>query len=337
MRRGSLLATRRRLVAGARVRCPMERPPRLRKPERTWAILVVTILLSFAGHAVAGFWLSEREVPERMIRTVIKIVNNEVREEEPFEDTEEAADEEIVEYLEPEPEEIMEPEDEASSALGEAVAENDEEFVEGELEENLTDLVNAAPVEEVFGIDFEDAFEHGSASVRVGNTLKTKAGRFVDPSKVRPLRREKKIKLADAAPPPPTEPEFPEIPMDDLPLLPAPPPWIIKAAEASKPAPKPAPARKVVRQVPKKKYRTRVVPDYTDEALDLEVEGVVVVDVWVTPSGKVRKTRIVESLGYGLDERVEEAARRSTFNPVLADDEPVACRYRLKYRFRMDG
>jgi len=337
MRLRGLLAARRRRVAGATQleitpRSPLMQP---RSRRGVWIALLVALLLSVGIHAGAGAWVSAQEVPERMQRTVIKVVNDDLPDQDPFEELsklDDLAADEAVEYLEPVMEAFDEPEETASPAE-DALAEGGEEFAEGELEEDLSALTDAAPVEEVYGIDFEDSFDHGAAAVRVGNTLKAKAGRFVDPSKVRPLRRQEKIETADAAPQAMDEPEFPDLTPDDLPDLAAAPPPLIEAPPPPSPPP---PPKEIVRVVPKKKYRTRVVPDYTDEAIDMEVEGLVVVDVWVSERGEVRKTCIVDGLGYGLDERVEEAARRSTFNPVLADGEPVPCRYRLKYRFQLD-
>jgi TonB family protein len=64
-------------------------------------------------------------------------------------------------------------------------------------------------------------------------------------------------------------------------------------------------------------------PQYTDEARTKKVEGDVVLQVVFTASGQVKVLKVVQGLGYGLDEAAESAARQIRFNPALQDGQPI--------------
>jgi TonB family protein len=64
-------------------------------------------------------------------------------------------------------------------------------------------------------------------------------------------------------------------------------------------------------------------PQYTDEARAKKVEGDVVLQVVFTASGDVKVLRVVQGLGYGLDEAAESAARQIRFHPAQQDGQPV--------------
>jgi TonB family protein len=64
-------------------------------------------------------------------------------------------------------------------------------------------------------------------------------------------------------------------------------------------------------------------PEYTQEARDKKVEGDVVIQVMFTASGEVKVIRVVQGLGYGLDEAAESAARQIRFHPATQDGQPV--------------
>ena len=56
-------------------------------------------------------------------------------------------------------------------------------------------------------------------------------------------------------------------------------------------------------------------PQYTDPALDAELEGTYAVDVYVDAAGAVTDAQLPKKIGYGMDERVLAAARKARFNP----------------------
>ena len=64
-------------------------------------------------------------------------------------------------------------------------------------------------------------------------------------------------------------------------------------------------------------------PVYTDEGRAKKIEGDVLVQVVFTASGDVKVLRIVQGLGYGLDESAESAARQIRFKPAEQDGQPV--------------
>jgi len=64
-------------------------------------------------------------------------------------------------------------------------------------------------------------------------------------------------------------------------------------------------------------------PGYTAEARRLKIEGDVTLQVRFTASGQVEVLRVVNGLGYGLDQLAQDAARRIQFKPATRDGHPV--------------
>ena len=64
-------------------------------------------------------------------------------------------------------------------------------------------------------------------------------------------------------------------------------------------------------------------PGYTAEARRLKIEGDVTLQVRFTASGQVDVLRVVQGLGYGLDQLAQQAARRIQFRPATRDGRPV--------------
>jgi TonB family protein len=64
-------------------------------------------------------------------------------------------------------------------------------------------------------------------------------------------------------------------------------------------------------------------PQYTDEARAKKIEGEVLLQVIFTASGEVRVQRVVQGLGYGLDDSAESAARQIRFHPAQQGGQPV--------------
>jgi len=76
-------------------------------------------------------------------------------------------------------------------------------------------------------------------------------------------------------------------------------------------------------------------PVYTAEARARKIEGNVVLDVVFTANGKVDVSRVLESLGYGLDQAAIAAARRIRFRPERINGKPVDTHARLRIVFRL--
>ena len=56
-------------------------------------------------------------------------------------------------------------------------------------------------------------------------------------------------------------------------------------------------------------------PGYTTEAEDANIEGVWIVDVFVEVDGRVSSAELRKKIGFGMDQRVMEAAKAARFSP----------------------
>lgn len=78
-------------------------------------------------------------------------------------------------------------------------------------------------------------------------------------------------------------------------------------------------------------------PQYTNQAKSASIEGVIIVEIIVDDTGKVRDAKIVRGLGYGLDEETLEAVRKAQFRPGRVGEKPVAVKFRYKYKFELEN
>jgi protein TonB len=76
-------------------------------------------------------------------------------------------------------------------------------------------------------------------------------------------------------------------------------------------------------------------PVYSAEGRTLRVEGDVVLEVIFLASGQVQVTRVVSSLGHGLDEAAVLAAKQIRFRPAKRDGQPVDFPARVRIGFRL--
>jgi protein TonB len=76
-----------------------------------------------------------------------------------------------------------------------------------------------------------------------------------------------------------------------------------------------------------------VRPSYTDEARRARVQGRVRIELAVDDHGQVSDARLLEGLGYGLDEAALEAARRLRFAPAMRCSRPIAAPFVIAMRF----
>jgi TonB family protein len=67
---------------------------------------------------------------------------------------------------------------------------------------------------------------------------------------------------------------------------------------------------------------SKPVPIYTAEARARKIEGEVLLEVVLEASGKLRVSRVVRGLGYGLDDAAVRAAEQIHFKPALKDGQP---------------
>lgn len=68
---------------------------------------------------------------------------------------------------------------------------------------------------------------------------------------------------------------------------------------------------------------SKPIPNYTEEARRLRIEGEVLLEVVLAASGQVHVLRIVRGLGHGLDDSAVRAAEQIRFKPALRDGQPA--------------
>ena len=143
-------------------------------------------------------------------------------------------------------------------------------------------------------------------------------------------------------PPPPPPPDYIPPPPDF-----APPPSFNVAADAPAPvnaitttqtkpveAPPPPPKAPTPAKPPKKGLSR---PDYPSESKKLGEEGVVGLALYLNEDGKVQEARVDKTSGFPrLDEAATKHAMRSwKFEPCTEGDKPVACWYKINFRWQL--
>jgi periplasmic protein TonB len=80
-----------------------------------------------------------------------------------------------------------------------------------------------------------------------------------------------------------------------------------------------------------------VKPDYTPEAKQQGIQGVVQLSVVVKDDGTVGEVKVTKSLDdkYGLDEQAVIAMQKWVFKPGTKDGKPVAVRVDVEMSFRL--
>jgi len=76
------------------------------------------------------------------------------------------------------------------------------------------------------------------------------------------------------------------------------------------------------------------LPEYTNTARTAKIQGTAKMSVIVDEVGKARSVRVIEGLGYGLDERSIETIHRWRLKPALKDGKPVAVCVVIETTFR---
>lgn len=90
-------------------------------------------------------------------------------------------------------------------------------------------------------------------------------------------------------------------------------------------------------QEPAAKPKPRSVPQPlgTEAARAAGVEGKVRVELTVDESGRVSDVKLLQGLGYGLDEAALAAARRAEFEPGLRCGKPTRATFNISMRFTL--
>ena len=76
-------------------------------------------------------------------------------------------------------------------------------------------------------------------------------------------------------------------------------------------------------------------PSYTDEARQDHIQGTVIIDVIVRADGTGKVNKVVQGLGYGLDEKAVEAFESWRFEPGKKDGKPVDVQLQVVINFHL--
>lgn len=143
-------------------------------------------------------------------------------------------------------------------------------------------------------------------------------------------------------PPPPPPPDYVPPPPDFVP-----PPSFNVTADAPAPAnaistapvkaAEPAPVAKAPPTPAKPPKKGLSPPTYPSESKKLGEEGPVGLALYLNAEGKVQEAKVETSSGFPrLDEAaVKQATRSWKFEPCTEDGKPVACWYKIKFRFQL--
>jgi TonB family protein len=103
------------------------------------------------------------------------------------------------------------------------------------------------------------------------------------------------------------------------------------------PAPRPAPVASLV-QPKVARLTSKPKPEYTAEARQLHIEGVVTLRVGVSATGVVEVLGVVSGLGHGLDESAKRAVMATRFEPATDGfGHPVASIVIVNVTFQIAG
>ncbi len=83
----------------------------------------------------------------------------------------------------------------------------------------------------------------------------------------------------------------------------------------------------------KPKLLSRPTPAYTDEARAASIAGKVRVEITVDEQGRVVSVRVLQGLGYGLDEAAIAAARGMTFEPAVRCGKVASATFKVGFNF----
>lgn len=74
-------------------------------------------------------------------------------------------------------------------------------------------------------------------------------------------------------------------------------------------------------------------PPVDRSELPRDLIGDVVIEVTIDSQGNVVETKIVQSIGHGIDEKIEATLRRWHYQPATLDGTPVASRHDVHFHF----
>jgi protein TonB len=85
----------------------------------------------------------------------------------------------------------------------------------------------------------------------------------------------------------------------------------------------------------KPKPKARVKPVYPDEARAAEIEGTVTVEIVIDCTGRVTSSKVLQSLGHGLDQAALTAIQKTEFEPAPKCAPGLSKTMKINYAFRL--
>ena len=79
----------------------------------------------------------------------------------------------------------------------------------------------------------------------------------------------------------------------------------------------------------------RVEPNYSDEARRAHIQGAVILDAIVEKDGTIQPNKVVNGLGYGLDDEAIKSVKTWKCTPGRYEGQPVAVSVRITINFRL--
>jgi TonB family protein len=76
-------------------------------------------------------------------------------------------------------------------------------------------------------------------------------------------------------------------------------------------------------------------PAYSEDARAAKIQGTVVLKIVVDVDGLAKDIQVVNSLGYGLDEKAVQAVAHWTFRPATRGGAPVPAQALIEVNFRL--
>jgi protein TonB len=139
-------------------------------------------------------------------------------------------------------------------------------------------------------------------------------------------------------PAPPLEPPEPAVRPSEIVRPPELPAALLDAGweiPALGPPPPPGPQPFDAREMEAPVRLEAPLPAYTEPARRARREGDVVLEAVIDLEGRVREARVLQSLGFGLDEAALLALADWRFEPARKAGRPIPVIYRLVVRFRL--
>jgi len=87
--------------------------------------------------------------------------------------------------------------------------------------------------------------------------------------------------------------------------------------------------------IPPLRRFVQVEPNYSDDARKAHIQGMVVLEAVIQKDGSVESNRVLQGLGYGLDEEARKVLSKWKCTPTKVNGQPVAVQLKIQINFRL--